>query len=64
MEITPDHIVLFQWGAFHLNATIAYTWALMALLLFAAWFATHHIHPGAPSSRWPHVLAEIGRAHV
>ena len=32
MHITPDHIVLWRWGLFHLNATIVYTWVLIILL--------------------------------
>lgn len=59
MEITPDHLVLFRWGLLHLNATIAYTWALMLLLVISAWLGTRRIRPDAPGGRWQNVLEAI-----
>jgi len=59
MEITPDHIVLFQWNGFHLNATIAYTWAVMALLVALSWLATRGIRLEGPRSRWQNVMEAV-----
>ncbi len=59
MEITPVHLVLFQWGFFHLNATIVYTWALMLLLVLAAWLGTRRIRADLPGGRWENVLEAI-----
>jgi F-type H+-transporting ATPase subunit a len=59
MEITPDHLVLFRWGFMHLNATIVYTWALMLLLLMAAWLATRRIDLDLPRGRWENALEAI-----
>ena len=59
MEITPDHLVLFRWGLFHLNATIVYTWALMLLLVVGAWLATRRIGPEPPRGRWENALEAI-----
>lgn len=59
MEITPDHLVLFRWGFMHLNATIVYTWAVMLLLVVAAWLATHKIAWDMPRGRWQHALEAI-----
>lgn len=59
MEITPDHLVLFQWGLAHLNATIVYTWALMLLLVLAAWLTTRRIRLDPPRGRWQNALEAI-----
>lgn len=59
MEITPDHIVLFRWGLLHLNATVAYTWALMLILALGAWLGTRRVRPGAPAGRWQNVLEVV-----
>ena len=40
MEITPDQVVLWEWGVLRLNATIAWTWAVMALLALGSWAVT------------------------
>jgi F-type H+-transporting ATPase subunit a len=59
LEITPDHLVLFHWGLFHLNATIVYTWALMLLLVVGAWLATRRLGPERPRGRWENALEAI-----
>lgn len=40
MNITPDHLVLFEWRFLHLNATIIYSWVVMLILVLASWGAT------------------------
>jgi F-type H+-transporting ATPase subunit a len=59
MEITPDHLVLLRWGAVHLNATIAYTWALMLLLVAGAWLCTRRMDFGQVRGRWENVLEAV-----
>ncbi len=59
MEITPDHLILFRWGFLELNATIVYTWAVMLLLVTAAWLATRHIGVEGPRSMWTKALEAI-----
>ena len=57
MPITPDHILYWQWGAVHLNATIVYTWAVMLLLTLVSWLATRHLkRTELPRSRWENAL--------
>ncbi|WP_320170556.1 F0F1 ATP synthase subunit A [Maridesulfovibrio sp.] len=43
MEISPDHIVYLRFGNFNLNATIVFTWLVMALLVCFAWQVTRRI---------------------
>jgi F-type H+-transporting ATPase subunit a len=56
MTISPDSLVLWQWGAFSLNATIAYTWLVMALLTLGSWLVTRRLSSGTEISRWQNLL--------
>jgi F-type H+-transporting ATPase subunit a len=56
MNISPDSIVLWQWGEFSLNATIAYTWLVMALLTVLSWLVTHRLSTGTDISRFQNLL--------
>lgn len=46
MRLSPDEIVLGQWAWFSLNATVVYTWAVMALLAVASWLVTRRLSDG------------------
>jgi len=56
MNITPDNIVLWQWGLLHINATIAFTWLVMALLAGGSWLITRRLSTGAEIPRWQNLL--------
>jgi F-type H+-transporting ATPase subunit a len=43
VEISPDATIFFEWGFFKLNATIVYTWLVMALLVITSWLITRNI---------------------
>jgi len=59
MEISPDAIIIFQWNGIHLNATIVFTWAVMAILIFISWMATKNLTIGPKISRWQNFLEVI-----
>jgi F-type H+-transporting ATPase subunit a len=59
MHITPDELVLWQWGNVHVNATIAYTWLLMLFLLVSAWAATRNIGIEHRRNRWETALEAV-----
>lgn len=40
MNLSPDDWVFWQSGFIKLNATIVFTWVVMAVLTFASWFVT------------------------
>ncbi len=42
MEISPDQVVLWQAGPFALNATIVFTWVVMAILAVGAHLVTRN----------------------
>jgi len=56
MNISPDAIVLWQWGPLHLNATIAFTWLVMLLLVAGAAVAARHLADAPVVPRWQSVL--------
>lgn len=58
-QISPDQVVLWQWGYFHLNATIVFTWLVMALLTIGSWAVTRRLTHGAKMSRWQNLLEMI-----
>ena len=59
MDITPDTIIIFQWNGIQINATIFYTWVVMALLIFISWLATRNLTVGPKINRWQNFLEVI-----
>ncbi|MBD2512431.1 F0F1 ATP synthase subunit A [Nostoc muscorum FACHB-395] len=59
MHLSPDTIILWQSGAFTINATIFFTWVVMALLGIASWLITRRLSAGVRLSRWQNVLEVI-----
>jgi len=59
MEITPDAIIYFKWNGIHLNATIVFTWVVMAVLILISWLATKDLKVGHDLSRWQIALEVI-----
>lgn len=58
-QISPDQVVYFNWGFFNLNATIVYTWIVMALLTAASILITSRLSDGEKMSRWQNLLEII-----
>ncbi|MEZ4867501.1 MAG: F0F1 ATP synthase subunit A [Caldilineaceae bacterium] len=59
MTLSPDTIVFWRWGAVTLNATIVYTWLVMALLVVIAYGATRNLSAGPVVSRWQTILETV-----
>jgi F-type H+-transporting ATPase subunit a len=55
-DITPDATVFWDAGFVNLNLTIVTTWAVMALLIGAAWLITRRLSTGPELSRWQNGL--------
>ena len=52
MNLSPDQTIMFQaWGV-PINATIFYTWVVMALLTVSAILITRNLRPDVPPNRW------------
>jgi len=59
MQISPDQWILFEWQGLHLNATIAFTWLVMAVLVMGARLVTARLSTGESVSRWQVMLEVI-----
>jgi len=59
VTISPDSVVLWEWGFFRLNLTIAFTWLVMALLTVASWMITRRLRTDTELSRWQNLLEVI-----
>jgi F-type H+-transporting ATPase subunit a len=58
VEISPDSWILYEWRGLRLNATIAFTWVVMALLVLGSWAVTARLSEGETVSRWQ-VMLEV-----
>ncbi len=56
MGISPDETVIWQWRFINVNATLFYTWIVMALLVVGSWLATRRLSAEGPISRWQNLL--------
>lgn len=59
MQITPDTHILFTILGFPLNATIFFTWVVMAALTLGAMAITRRLRPDVAPSRWRTALEVI-----
>jgi F-type H+-transporting ATPase subunit a len=59
VHLTPDEIVFWHYGVLRLNATIAFTWAVMLVLAVGAKLATRRLSMEIARSRWQSALEII-----
>ena len=59
MQISPDEIILWRFGAVSLNGTILFTWIIMALLTVGSWLVTRRLSTDAHPARWQNILEAI-----
>ncbi len=59
MTISPDSVILWQWGWLHVNLTLVFTWVVMALLAGGSWLITRRLHGGMALSRWQNLLEVV-----
>jgi F-type H+-transporting ATPase subunit a len=59
MNLSPDQIIFWQAGFFKLNATIAYTWGLMLVLVIGSKLVTSKLSTQLQRSRWQNLLEII-----
>jgi F-type H+-transporting ATPase subunit a len=58
-QVSPDQVVLWEWGWFHLNLTMAWTWAVMALMVLGSILITRNLSTGPKVSRWQNILEVV-----
>jgi len=54
--ISPDQVMIWQWGPISLNATIMFTWMVMGLLVLVSWLATRRLSSEVGLSRWQNLM--------
>jgi F-type H+-transporting ATPase subunit a len=59
MDFTPDLIVIWEWGPLRLNATILWTWAVMAVLAAGSWALARGLRAGEELSPGQNMLEAI-----
>ncbi|MDX9838312.1 MAG: F0F1 ATP synthase subunit A [Azoarcus sp.] len=59
MRLSPDDVILWQSGVFKINATIAFTWALMLVLALGSRLVTRRLSRELARSRWQNLLEII-----
>ncbi|WP_299565302.1 F0F1 ATP synthase subunit A [uncultured Sulfitobacter sp.] len=59
MTLTPDQIIMFELAGVAINATVFYTWIVMALLTVASMLITRRLRPDVPPNRWRTTLEVI-----
>jgi len=58
-QISPDEVVYWRWGAAQLNATILWTWIVMAVMVVGSWLITRRLSTSADISRWQNLLEVV-----
>jgi len=56
MDITPDSIVYWQSGPAKINATLVFTWLVMAILVLGSWLVTRRLSTETSLSRGQNLL--------
>lgn len=56
MRMTPDTWIFWQYGVFTLNATIVFTWVLMAMLTLGAFLITRRLTTDHERTPWQNLL--------
>lgn len=59
MELSPDSTILWQWGPLRLNATIVFTWIVMAVLSVGSWLVTRRLTEEGKMSRRRNLLETL-----
>ena len=64
MKFNPDQIVIWEsalldWAVIEINATILFTWLVMAILVLGSMLITRSLKSGAHMSRWQNMLEAI-----
>jgi F-type H+-transporting ATPase subunit a len=59
MDISPDTHIYWEWGVIKLNATIVFTWLVMALLTIISWLVTRRISSDLKMSRGQNMLEVV-----
>ncbi|MBN1664668.1 MAG: F0F1 ATP synthase subunit A [Deltaproteobacteria bacterium] len=57
--ISPDQVIFWQWKFITINATLIYTWLIMAILVVGSWLVTRNLSKDIRFSRWQNFLEVV-----
>ena len=55
-QISPDIVILLQWGFVTINATLIYTWLVMGMLVIGSILVTRNLSTDIAVSRWQNLV--------
>ncbi|MDI9571000.1 MAG: F0F1 ATP synthase subunit A [Pseudomonadota bacterium] len=58
-QISPDQVILFAWSFVTINATLVYSWLIMALLVIGSLLVTRNLSTDRTLSRWQNLMEVI-----
>jgi len=58
-QISPDQVILFQFGFITISATLVYSWMIMAILIIGSILITRRLSSGRTLSRWQNLMEVI-----
>jgi F-type H+-transporting ATPase subunit a len=58
-QISPDQVIFWQWKFVTINATLVYTWLVMAIQVVGSWLVTRNLSDSIASSRWQNFLEVV-----
>ena len=58
-QMSPDQVVFWQWRFVTINATLVFTWVVMAILVLGSWLVTRKLSTDPQISRWQNLLELI-----
>jgi F-type H+-transporting ATPase subunit a len=59
MDISPDALIVWEWGFIKLNYTILFTWLVMTLLVLISWLITRRLSTSTDISSGQNLLEVI-----
>jgi len=58
-QISPDQVIFFVWQFITINATLVYTWIIMAILVIGSILITRNLSTDRTMSRWQNLMEVI-----
>lgn len=59
MNFNPDTIIIWTWNGIAINATLIFTWLVMAILVIGSWLVTRKLRTDVQLSRWQNALEVV-----
>jgi F-type H+-transporting ATPase subunit a len=56
MELSTDATIFWEWGPIVINATLVYSWFVMAVLTGGSWLITRNVKVNSEMPRWQNIL--------